>query len=309
MNRLTIIWSSRVLVVVGVAIAGLTASWNLNVYNARFDVAVGLFTGGESAPALLAWSNVITVTDKAAFMHGKLARWEQPDQMIVQFQSKNPSPGAAVRYGFDPTDLNMSVTATQSTYSRTDLCQPSPAMGWGWHEPGTFYRALLEDLPTDGKTLIFYQFGNDADGWSEMRNFTATRGADPSVTVNVILLADKGVSMTDNSSQHWTEPQAYITAAGLAQHAREGYNLIMHSGDIAYATGMELKWDAFETEMDQVYTTGAPYMVGLGNHEEDYDTADAFTYYPSADSGGECGVPTRARFPVPAPASRGVWYR
>jgi hypothetical protein len=296
-------------VLVVISTAGLTASWDLNVYNARFDVAVGLFAGGESAPKLLSWSNVITVTDKAAFMHGKLARWEQPDQMIVHFQSKTASAGAGVRYGFTPTNLNMSVTAVQSTYDRTDLCQPSPAMGWGWHEPGTFYQSTLQGLPTDGKTVVFYQYGNDANGWSELLNFTATRGADPTATVNVLLVADKGVSMTDNSSQHWTEPQAYITAEGMASHAREGFNLIMHAGDIAYATGMELKWDAFETEMDQVYRTGAPYMVGLGNHEEDFNTPDAFTFYPSADSGGECGVPTRARFAVPAPEPKGVWYR
>ena len=40
--------------------------------------------------------------------------------------------------------------------------------------------------------------------------------------------------------------------------------LVGAAGDIAYATGIESKWDAFEAEMDAVYATGAPYMVGMG---------------------------------------------
>lgn len=48
----------------------------------------------------------------------------------------------------------------------------------------------------------------------------------------------------------------------------------------------------------------------LGNHEQDWSTEEAGTYYDSKDSGGECGVPTVHRFPVPSKTSEhDVWYR
>lgn len=239
-----------------------TASWNLDLINARFDLAVGLFAGGLDSPELLAWSNMVTVEDKAAYMHGKLARWHEDDQMMVHFQSKTLSGKAAVRYGFNASSLTKVVAATSRTYTRSDLCHPSPGATWGWHDPGYFHRSLLSGLPTDGKTKVFYQYGDDVLGWSPVLSFSATLGADPSATVNVILVADKGVSFNDSSSFHWAEPQAWMTARGMEEHAKQGYNMILHAGDIAYATGIEIKWEAFETEMDKVYQTGAPYMVG-----------------------------------------------
>jgi len=239
-----------------------SASWDLFLINARFDLVVGLFAGTPSAPKLLAWSNVVTVEDKASYMHGKLARWHEDDQMMVHFQSKTDTGKASVRYGMSPSSLGTTVAAETRTYARFDLCNPSPAASWGWHDPGFFHRALLTGLPTDGSTVVYYQYGDDTVGWSPVRSFTATLGADATATVNTILIADKGVSFLDNSSYHWAEPQAWMTARGMAEHAKQGFNMILHAGDVAYATGIETKWEAFETEMDQVYETGAPYMVG-----------------------------------------------
>ena len=50
-----------------------------------------------------------------------------------------------------------------------------------------------------------------------------------------------------------------------------------------------------------------PYMIGHGNHERDWPGTGS---YGGRDSGGECGVPTRARFrmPTPAPDSDKAWY-
>eukprot|EP00730_Choanoeca_flexa_P007346 TRINITY_DN12318_c0_g1_i14.p2 TRINITY_DN12318_c0_g1~~TRINITY_DN12318_c0_g1_i14.p2 ORF type:complete len:244 (+),score=52.77 TRINITY_DN12318_c0_g1_i14:1003-1734(+) len=45
-----------------------------------------------------------------------------------------------------------------------------------------------------------------------------------------------------------------------------------------------------------------PIMTAQGNHEQDAPAEGQGTYYGSNDSGGECGHPTEARFPMPVPS-------
>jgi acid phosphatase type 7 len=277
--------------------------------NGRTDLAVGLFAGGVDYPELVAWSNLVSVLDKGQYMHGKLARWTSPDQMVVSFQGKTNTGKAGVRYGTSPTKLSNFVPSVMRTYSASDLSPGSPAASqFGWHDPGYFFRSTLSNLPTDCISTVFYQYGDDVVGWSPVLNFTATCGANPQVTANVVMIADKGVSFLDNTSYHWAEPEAWETARGMLRRLNEGSNLVIHTGDIAYATGIEVKWEAFEVEMDPVYQTGAPYMVGMGNHEQDWNGVGGFTYYTSADSGGEMGIPTASRFSVPVADEKNVWY-
>jgi hypothetical protein len=79
-------------------------------------------------------------------------------------------------------------------------------------------------------------------------------------------------------------------------------SLILHIGDISYATGHLAKWERF---MEQIEPLAArvPYMVGEGNHERVASgSGDAFG---GGDSGGECGIPTRARFQMPFTSKNG----
>jgi len=85
-------------------------------------------------------------------------------------------------------------------------------------------------------------------------------------------------------------------------------DLLLHIGDLAYATGYESEWDRFLAQIEPL-ASRSPYMTMQGNHERDYPgTGSAIG---GADSGGECGVPTQARFLMPTDDPRQQdkgWY-
>ena len=71
----------------------------------------------------------------------------------------------------------------------------------------------------------------------------------------------------------------------------------------------------------QPYSTLVPYMVGVGNHEQDHKSggskdpsgAPGNGYHPKwgnygSDSGGECGVPMFYRFHMPDNGNSVWWY-
>lgn len=72
--------------------------------------------------------------------------------------------------------------------------------------------------------------------------------------------------------------------------------------------------------MEQIepLATRVPYMVAVGNHEQDHllgeDPVEGGKgFHPSwgnhgHDSGGECGIPTEARFHMPDNGNRVWWY-
>ena len=91
----------------------------------------------------------------------------------------------------------------------------------------------------------------------------------------------------------------------------ERLSLIFHHGDLSYAVGYAYLWEQW-LHLIQPYATALPYMVGLGNHEQDHSSgggmdpsgAQGDGFHPSwgnfgGDSGGECGVPVFNRFHMP----------
>ena len=70
----------------------------------------------------------------------------------------------------------------------------------------------------------------------------------------------------------------------------------------------------------QPYATLVPYMVGIGNHEQDHESGGSKDpsgagngYHPKwgnfgRDSGGECGVPMFYRFHMPDNGNSVWWY-
>ena len=78
-------------------------------------------------------------------------------------------------------------------------------------------------------------------------------------------------------------------------------------------------WDQWMSAI-QPYATLVPYMVGIGNHEQDHVSggdkdpsgAPGNGYHPNwgnfgRDSGGECGVPMFYRFHMPDNGNS-VWW-
>ena len=68
------------------------------------------------------------------------------------------------------------------------------------------------------------------------------------------------------------------------------------------AQGYLGKWETFMNAIGPV-SSKVPYMVQQGNHEQDWANTDTIDSGKGPelgrDSGGECGVPTSARFIMP----------
>jgi len=111
------------------------------------------------------------------------------------------------------------------------------------------------------------------------------------------------VSEADKCSYHWEEPDAYETIGHVIDLAQKA-DVVLHIGDISYATGYSAKWDIFMASIEPI-ASYVPYMVLEGNHERDWPNTGV--YFESKDSGGECGVATEARFSTPA-EKPGEWY-
>ena len=139
----------------------------------------------------------------------------------------------------------------------------------------------------------------------------APGGASPAAATRILLLADNGVTEPDGAQDHWDEPSASLTvqhlreriATGLADGA-EPWSLVVHPGDVSYATGLLLKWATFTARWAGVSDV-VPYFVGQGNHERDFPgSGNDGSYANSADSGGECG---KVRGKSAAPGARARW--
>jgi len=277
---------------------------NFYIQNMREDVMFWLFYGGTHAPKPIAKSPVITMKNPEVPTQGHIARTHSITEMRVQWNSRSTTP-SSVRWGTSPSSLTKSVSSTQTTYKRGDLCG-LPGNGQGWRDPGIFHTATLTGLPNTGK--IYYQFGNDLHGWSSVRNFNSLKAPNPHQPMVISVVADMGASEPDHCSYHWAEPDAYQTI-GHVRRLLNGTDLVLHVGDIAYATGYQGKWDLFMSTIDDV-ASYVPYMTSYGNHERDWPGTGV--HFDSKDSGGECGIPTMHRFMLPDPAgsagTKGGWY-
>jgi len=153
--------------------------------------------------------------------------------MQVVFRSSHDTGSPAVKYGLSPSSLSNTALAYTYTYSQSDLCDASGAgPNAGWVDPGFFHQAVMSNLPTDGKSKVYYSIGDDTTGWSSVNSFTATQGVDPNAEVKFVMIADMGVSRPDNTSEHWEEQDAQLTMQGIFAHSKD-HPLILHAGDVS----------------------------------------------------------------------------
>jgi hypothetical protein len=104
---------------------------------------------------------------------------------------------------------------------------------------------------------------------------------------------------------------------GSPAQARVSPRVVLDIGDISYARGSGVLWEYFMGSIDRS-AGSAPFMVGVGNHEEDW-LGQSFKPPGSSygqDSLGECSVPYGHRFHMPSPGAkplpvgrhRNMWY-
>jgi acid phosphatase type 7 len=108
----------------------------------------------------------------------------------------------------------------------------------------------------------------------------------------------------DGSHQHWNENPSLTTTALMLAYLEE-YDFVLHIGDISYAVGYLAQWDEFHAQIEPL-SARVPWMTCVGNHERDFPNSGSF--FNGTDSGGECGVPYYARFPMPTESPDHHWY-
>lgn len=291
-------------------------SYNFKVTNMRDNLNWVLFEGSLTSAtgfAVVAMSPPITFTDIDEPMHGRLARTSSTDEMRVSWTSSlsaahaqtNPS----VQWGTSATALSYHTPTegaggpAQVAYTNNSLCG-APASTFGFHDPGVIFTAVL-DLKLVEATVeeraagqrIYYRFGGSSPAkWSSIRSFIAPKPRSHNTPMSIIVTADMGETYEDGSQYHWEEPAAVNTTTHMARIGGGNIDVILHPGDLAYATGYESEWDRFMEAIEEL-ASQAPYMTGQGNHERDYPGSG--NSIGAGDSGGECGTPTQARFHMP----------
>ncbi|EGD81796.1 hypothetical protein PTSG_13240 [Salpingoeca rosetta] len=277
-----------------------SGSYRFNLINMRDDVVFWLLFGGIDKPRAIAKTSSISFNDTEVPKQIVTALTGDPTEMRVTWNSASGT-GAKLRYGINGQSKVHTIDANTTTYTRDDLCG-APATTQGWRDPGYFHTAIIKGLKP-GKSVVWYQcFSNNT--WSTVHTFTAAKPADAKASLHIVATADVGAAQRDGCHYHWETPDANLTYMHMGEHGAA--DLALHIGDISYATGYASKWDVFMTQASPL-AAATPLMTALGNHEQDFPGK---VYYNSVDSGGECGIPTVTRFPMPTPTGdqQKGWY-
>lgn len=275
------------------------------VTNMRQSINWVLFRGSLTNASnfeAIALSPAVDFSDVDAVSHVRLARMSSTEQIRVSWTVPEGSCGdCSVQWGRSQDALHRTSQHPVSTTYHADALCGVPANSSGFHSPGNFLSVVL-DLSADPEAArltglrYYYRIGSEAHGWSVVRSFLAPKPVNPHAAMNILVTADMGETYEDGSQYHWEEPAAVNTTKQMARIAAGAVDVILHPGDLAYATGYESEWDRFMEQIEPLSST-APYMTGQGNHERDFPHSG--NSIGAGDSGGECGVPTQGRFQMP----------
>ncbi|MEW5313047.1 MAG: hypothetical protein WDW38_004641 [Sanguina aurantia] len=192
---------------------------------------------------------------------------------------------------------------TGSSFHITEaLMCSSPAKNKNFR--ATMHNTLMSGLEESEE--YWYSVAGDSSTQAG-RRFTAPRSIGSTSRFSFLALGDMGESNIKGAKS----PMAGQTATSMAQEiAAHPVDLVLHMGDLAYADGKHRVWESFMDAIEPI-SSRVPYMVGVGNHEYDYqsgqenDPTQSEPYHPGwgnfeNDSGGECGVMVARRFQMPA---------
>ncbi|XP_068710159.1 uncharacterized protein [Montipora foliosa] len=238
-------------------------------------------------------------------LQGHIALTGDPTQMRVMWVSGTDD-GPVVHYGKDAS-MGFKANGTSKTYNKNDMCGP-PASTDGFSDPGYIHDVLLTGLSPSSQ--YFYSYGS-SKMMSSVRTFRTQPPTGSDESFSFVVYGDMGLSL---------DPGAHDTAKYMIEEAKKGKSLVFHVGDISYARGYAYIWDQWH-ELIEPYATLMPYMVGIGNHEQDHlsggskdpSGAPGEGWHPiwgnfGDDSGGECGVPMYYRFHMPDNGNALWWY-
>ncbi|GAB5031736.1 inactive purple acid phosphatase 27-like [Nannochloropsis oceanica] len=148
-----------------------------------------------------------------------------------------------------------------------------------------------------GQGCVSFRLLNLRDAYS----FAVMRG---NVTSPLLLATSAAVGFKEPNEVASLNTTRLLLRALSSSISRPPLSLVLHIGDLSYARGYDYQWDEFLAQNEDIMKV-VPWMVSSGNHERDASAVSLYRPSPSLyigeDSGGECGVPTQIRFPMPGP--------
>lgn len=275
-------------------------SLTFELINVRTDIKFVFFTGGFDSACVLAHSNPLPFANPNQPLYGHLSAVDSTGTAMKLTWVSGDSQPQTVQYAY-----GKSARSTVTTFRQSDMCIgfPGPASDFGWHDPGFIHSATLTGLLPS--TSYPYKYGSDQVGWSPTQKLK-TPPASGSSKVNFITFGDMGKAPRDNSIEHYIQPGSLgVIKAVSGEVAARNVDLVLHIGDISYATGFLGEWDQF-LDLITPIASEVPYMTAIGNHERDFP--DSGSYYVTPDSGGECGVAYEKYFQMPTQEQDKPWY-
>lgn len=280
------------------------------LWNLRKECQFRYYRSGNYT-TLAAESNIVSFEGGAEIpLQGHLSLTGDPTEMRVMWVSGTME-SPVVQYGVDPSTMSVVKGNISKTYTAADMCSEPANDTNAFVDPGYIHDVLLTNLKPG--TRYYYSYGSEK-AMSPIHHFNTAPPVGSANTFTALVYGDMGVSPV---------PRAYKTAEYATQEAMNGTAaFVFHNGDISYARGFAYIWEQWHAVIEP-YATILPYMVGIGNHEQDHlkggskdpSGAPGEGFHPwwapgsyGVDSGGECGVPMYYRFHMPDNGNAVWWY-
>ena len=280
-----------------------SGSLNFQLINMRAAYDFVFFRNGTHYPIASAVSNTVEFENVNEPLQAHIALGDVPNTMRLTWVTRDAE-HPTVYWGTQSGGPYTNKAAAQtSTYTRAELCGP-PANTTGYREPGLIHSAIMYSLAPG--EIYYYIYGDEVLGMAEERSFVAPLA--PGSATRAAVYGDMGYEPLDDSYTFHTRELAALNVTRLLKKKLPDLDVIMHFGDVSYARGYAADWDAYMSEIEDM-ATSVPYMTGEGNHERDWWGSGSLYDYRT-DSGGECGIPYYARFPMPGVTGGAfnAWY-
>ncbi|KAJ8635668.1 hypothetical protein MRB53_009935 [Persea americana] len=279
-----------------------SGSLTFHVINIRTDIEFVYFGGGFQTPCILKRSSPVSFANPQMPLYGHLSSVDSTGKSMKLTWVSGDNKPQQVQYAGGKSGTSMVTTFTQDDMCGAKLV-PSPAMDFGWHDPGYIHSAVMTDL--EPSSTYSYRYGSGSVGWSAQIKFK-TPPAGGSDELRFLAFGDMGKAPRDPSAEHYIQPGSLLVMKAMAAEVASGnVDSIFHIGDISYATGFLVEWDYFIHLINPV-ASQVSYMTAIGNHERDY--LGSGSIYVTPDSGGECGIAYETYFPMPTQGKDKPWY-
>ena len=279
------------------------------LFNVRTDCQFRYFTNDSYVELVAVSDNVNFVDSAEAPLHGHLSLTGDASKMRVQWTTCVQYV-ATVKYGICGSKLDKISRGISRTYAAQDMCGPPANLSFHFIHPGYMHDVTLTGLVPN--TRYCYRYGSPGFKYSPERSFVSPIKPGADTPFKFVAYGDMDISLP---------PGSFTTAELVTRDIIDnGVSLVLHVGDLSYAVGLGYRWDQWMTLIEP-YSTLAPYMITVGNHEQEHIVGGdkdpsrhpGNGFHPKwgnygHDSGGECGVPTSYRFHMPENGNQPWWY-